>query len=254
MAGRLTKLRQRFGIAAPKVTVRTEGPWYLRWLVLAVLLAFSAALAAWIYDAGRRFAGFDRSEVEQELSAARSDLARLQGELESLRALANAADSKVSIERTAQQKLAQQLKGMEQENARLREELAIFESMLSSDAAAAPPLSVLRFKVEPDVLPGEYRYRALLLSAGPRRGKEFQGRLELAVSLTEDGRSAMITVPGAADTDASANSPFRLSFKHFQRVDGIFRVSPKAKVVNVQLRVYEAGAPEPKVTQRVAPG
>ena len=254
MAGRFRKLRQRFGIAAPTVSVRTQGPWYLRWLVLAVMLAFSAALAAWIYDAGRRFAGFDRSEVEQEMSAASSELAKLRDELGRLRAQANAADSKGTIERTAQMKLAQQIQGLEQDNARLREELAIFESMLSSDAAAAAPLSVLRFKVEPDVLPGEFRYRVLLLASGPRRGKEFQGRLELVVSLTEEGRSAMITVPGPAESDAAATSAFRLAFKHFQRVDGIFRVSPKARVGNVQMRVYEAGSAEPKVTQSVTLG
>ncbi len=254
MAGRLWKLRQRFGIAAPKVSVRTHVPWYLRWLGLAVMLAFSGALAVWMYDAGRRFAGFDRSEVEQELTTARSELAKLRDELERLRAVSNSADSKVSIERTAQQKLAQQIKGLEQENARVREELAIFESMLSSETASAAPLSVLRFKVEPDVLPGEFRYRVLLLAAGPRRGKDFQGRLELVVSLTEEGRSAMITVPGPGEAAAAAALPFRLSFKHFQRVDGIFRVSPKAKVSSVQLRVYEAGAPEPKVTKNVTPG
>ena len=246
MAGRFRKLRQRFGIAAPTVAVRTQVPWYLRWLGLAVMLAFSAALALWMYDAGRRFAGFDRSEVEQEMNAARSELAKLREELERLRAVANAADSKVSIERTTQVKLAQQIKAMEQENARLREELAIFESMLSSEAASAAPLSVLRLKVEPDVLPGEFRYRVMLLAAGARRGKEFQGKLELVVGLTEEGRSAMITVPGAGDAD-SAN--FRLAFKHFQRIDGIFRVSPKAKVTSVQLRVYEAGTAEPRVTQ-----
>jgi hypothetical protein len=246
MAGRLWKFRQRFGIAAPKVAVRTHMPWYLRWLGLALLFAFSAALAAWMYDAGRRFAGFDRSEVEQEMSAARAELVRQREELQRLRAVANAADSKMSIERTAQQKLAQQIKGMEQENARLREELALFESMLSADTAGAAPLSVLRFKVEPDVLPGEYRYRLLLLAAGARRGKDFQGRLELVVGLTEDGHNAMITVPGSAEADA-AN--FRLSFKHFQRIDGVFRVTPKAKVASVQLRVYETGAAEPRVTQ-----
>ena len=246
MAGRFRKLRQRFGIAAPSVAVRTQVPWYLRWLGLAVMLAFSAALAVWMYDAGRRFAGFDRSEVEQEMNAARSELAKLREELVRLRAVANAADSKVSIERTAQQKLAQQIKAMEQENARLREELAIFESMLSSETSSAAPLSVLRFKVEPDVLPGEYRYRVMLQAAGARRGKEFLGKLELVVGLTEDGRSAIITVPGTGDADA-AN--FRLAFKHFQRIDGIFRVGPKAKVASVQLRVYETGAAEPKVTQ-----
>src|SRR3970282_1283814 len=146
MAGRLSKLRQRFGIAAPKVSVRTHVPWYLRWLGLALMLAVSAALAAWMYEAGRRFAGFDRSEVEQELASARSEFGKMREELERLRAVANAADSKFSIERTAQQKLAQQIRGLEQDNARLREELAIFESMLSSDTASAAPLSVLRFK------------------------------------------------------------------------------------------------------------
>jgi len=251
MAGRLSKLRQRFGIAAPKVSVRTHVPWYLRWLGLAAMLVLSLALAAWMWDAGRRFAGFDRSEAEQELTAARGDLAKLREELERMRALANAADSKVAIERTAQQRLAQQIRGLEQENARVREELALFESMLSSDATTAAPLSVLRFKVEPDVLPGEFRYRLLLLASGPRRGREFQGRLELAVSLTEDGRGAIITLPGQGESESSA---FRLAFKHFQRIDGSFRVSPKARVGSVQLRVYESGSAEPKVTQSATLG
>src|SRR5260221_9854349 len=232
MANRFWKLRQRFGIAAPRVSVRTHVLWYLRWLGIAVMLAFSAALAAWMYDAGRQFAGFDRGEAEQELSTARSELAKMREELERLRAIANAADSKVSIERTAQQKLAQQARGLEQDNARLREELAIFESMLSSDTAGAAPLSVLRFKVESDTLPGEFRYRVLLLASGPRRGKEFQGRLEFVVNLTEGGRSAIIMVPGQGQSDAAA---FRLGFKHFQRVDGVFRVAPAAKVVSVQV-------------------
>ncbi len=251
MAGRLWKLRQRFGIAAPKVAVRTQVPWYLRWLGIALLLAFSAALAAWMYDAGRRFAGFDRSEVEQELSAARRELAETRAELERLRALANAADSRVSIERTAQTKLAQQIRAAEQENARLREELAIFESMLSSDSSSASPLSILRFKVEPEVIPGEYRYRLLLLASGARRGRDFQGRLELVVSLTEGGRSAMITVPAPAEAGSPA---YRLAFKHFQRAEGSFRVNPKARVESVQVRVYEDGSGQARATQSVTLG
>ncbi|MGH8764296.1 MAG: hypothetical protein ACRET8_01120, partial [Burkholderiales bacterium] len=101
------------------------------------------------------------------------------------------------------------------------------------------------------VLPGEFRYRVLLLASGPRRGKDFQGRLELVVALTEAGSNAMITVPGPGESDALA---FRLSFKHFQRLDGTFRVNPKARVGSVQLRVYESGSTEPKVTQSVTLG
>ena len=103
MSGRWWKVRKRFGIAAPRVAVHSPIPWYLRWLGIALLLGLSAASAAWIYDAGRRYAGFDQSEVQDELSTAKRDLAAAQAELERLRAMANAAERRLSIERTAQQ-------------------------------------------------------------------------------------------------------------------------------------------------------
>ncbi|MBI2753680.1 MAG: hypothetical protein HYX46_09245 [Betaproteobacteria bacterium] len=249
-AGALRKLSRRFGIAAPKVAVRIQVPWYVRWLGIAVLLAFSAALAAWMYDAGRRFAGFDRREAEQEVAAMRREFDASRGELERLRALANAADSKLSIERTAQQKLAQQIRTLESDNARLREELAIFESMLSADGPGAAPLSIRRFKVEREMQPGEYRYRLLLLTSGLRRG-EFKGRYELLIRLTENGRSAMITLPESADSPAP---DFGLDFRRFRRLEGTFRVSPQARVENVQVRVYEAGSVQVRATETAQPG
>jgi hypothetical protein len=251
MAERLWKLRQRFGIAAPRVAIHSHIPWYWRWIGMAVLLGISAASAAWIYDAGRRFAGFDRSEVQDELTRVRGSLDEARGELERLRAVANAADSRVSIERTAQQNLARQIRALEQENARLKEDLATFESMLSSEGRVANGLAIYRFKVEQELLPGEYRYRLLLLTPSTKREREFNGRLELVVNLTEGGRSAMMSFPEPGDAGAAA---FKLGFKYFQRVEGTFRVSPKAKVESVQARVYEAGSTQPRATHSVAPG
>jgi len=249
--GRFAKLRQRFGIAAPHVAIHSQIPWYWRWVGFAVMLGISAASAAWIYDAGRRFAGFDRSEVQEELGRTQKSLDATRAELERLTVIANAADSRLSIERTAQQKLAQQIRTLEQDNARLKEELATFESMLSSEARNANSITVYRFKVEPDVLPGEYRYRLLLMTPSTRREREFHGRLELVVSLTEGGQSAMMSFPEPADAGAAA---FKLGFKYFQRVEGTFRVSPKAKVESVQVRVYEAGATQPRATHSVTLG
>jgi hypothetical protein len=252
LSTKVLKLKRRFGIAAPRVSVRSEVAWYLRWVGLILVLACSVALAAWMYDAGRRFAGFDRSEVEQELADTRRDLEAARTELERVRAVANAADSRLSIERTAQLKLAQQIRALEQDTSRLREELAIFESMLSAEQRAANPLSINRFKVVPDVLPGEYRYRLLLLLApGSRRDRDFQGRLELVVSLTEGGKNAMMTFPESADPSAAA---FRLTFRHFHRVEGIFRVDPKAKVESVQVRVYEGTSDQVRAAQSASPG
>jgi hypothetical protein len=240
---RMSKLRQRFGIAAPRVAIRSQIPWYWRWVGVAALLGIAAA--AWIYDAGRRFAGFDSSQVQQELAKTRDDLAEARSELERLRAVANAADNRMSIERSAQQKLAQQIRALEQENARVREELATFEGMLSSDARSSAVLTVYRFKVEPDVLPGEYRYHLLLLTPTTRRDREFHGRLELIVTLTDGDQSAMMSFPEAADAGASE---FKLAFKYFRRVQGTFRVNPKARVESVQVRVYENGSNQPRAT------
>jgi hypothetical protein len=249
MRGPFWKLRHRFGIAAPRVEIHSQIRWYWRWTGIAILLGISAVSAAWIYDAGRRFAGFDEGEVKEELTRVSSELDSARAELERLRAIANAADSRVSIERTAQQKLAQQIRVLEQENARVREELAAFESMISSEARSGQALTVYRFKVEPELLPGEYRYRLLLVTPSARREREFNGRLELVVSLQDAGRNVMMSFPQPAEAGAAA---FRLAFKYFRRVEGTFRVSPKAKVESVQVRVYENGSSQPRATHTVA--
>jgi hypothetical protein len=249
VTGRWSKLRRRFGIAAPRVAIQTEIPWYWRWVGIAVLLGIAAASAAWIYDAGRRFAGFDHSEVQQRLFRAQGELADTRAELAQVRAIANAADSRIAIERTAQQKLAQQIRMLEQENAKVREELATLESMLSSEARSANTLSIHRFSVEPDVLPGEYRYHLLLVGPSSRRERDFNGRLELVVSLQEGGQNVMMSFPEQKDAGAAA---FRLAFKYFRRVEGTFRVSPKARVESVQVRIFESGSNEPRATHAVA--
>jgi hypothetical protein len=245
---RLWKLRQRFGIAAPRVAVRTHVPWYLRWLVLSLLVASSVALGMWMYDAGRRFAGFDATEAEKEISAARSELAVAREELARLRGMSNAAESKLAIERTAQQDLAKQLRSMEAENARLREELAVFESTLSADPKKAAPVSIQRFRVEPELRAGEYRFNLLMLAMGVKRD-EFRGRFELIVSLNQGGRDVMMTLPRSAGDDG-----FNLGFKHFQRIQGTFQVDPAARVSGVQVRVYENGTAEARATQTATLG
>ena len=228
--------------------MQTHIPWYWRWVGFAALLGVAAAAAGWFYDAGGRFAGFDSSQVQQELRKAKDDLAEARSELERLRAATNAADNRMSIEKSAQQKLAQQIRALEQENARVREELATLEGMLSSDSRAAAGLTIYRFKVEPDVLPGEYRYHLLLLTPTTRRDREFHGRLELVVGLTDGGQSAMMSFPEPADAGASE---FKLAFKYFRRVQGTFRVNPKARVESVQVRVYENGSNQPRATHTV---
>ena len=239
----IRKVRQRFGISAPRLTVRTQLAWYWRWLGLLVSAAIVLAIAAWMYDAGRRFAGFDRSELEQERNDLRASVSRLEEELASVRAVANAGESRVKVEQSAQAQLAKQAQALEEENRRLKEDLAFFENL----APAGDRLSINRFTVQPDVLPGEYRYRLLVMGGG-RRERPFQGSLQLVLKLQGAGQGSMIVLPGAASADADS---FRLNFKYFQRVEGTFRVPGAGRLQSVQVRVLETGASQARATQSV---
>jgi hypothetical protein len=241
MLRRIKRIRGRFGISAPKMTVRTHLAWHWRWLGMVAALALSLVIAAWLYDAGRRFAGFDRSETEQELSQLRASVARLEQEAQRLRAIADASGSRLKIEQSAQAQLSAQLKSLEIQNTRLKEDLAFFENLTT----AGDKLSIHRLKVEPDALPGEYRYRLLVLQGG-RRDREFRGSLQLVISLQENGRNDMIVVPDQASANDSA---YKLGFKYFQRVEGTFRVPPNARVLTVQARVLEQGSDQARVSQ-----
>lgn len=243
------RLRQRFGITAPKVAVRMHVPWYLRWLAIAVLLAAGGVLSFAISDATIGFGWRERTAQLQERAALQSSLDAMRAELERLRFLSDAAESKLAIERTAQQKLAQQVRTLEAENAKLREDLAIFEAMLSGSSRGSAPLAIRRFSVEP-LAKGQYRYRLIVLASGIAR-PAFRGRYELLVRTAASGRSAIMTVPEAA---GSAGGSFGLEFKHFQRVDGTFQVPGSARVESVEVRVYEAGSSQVRASEVVQPG
>jgi hypothetical protein len=213
---------------------------------MLLFLSFALALAAWMYDAGRRFAGFDRSELQNEFARLGESMARLESEAARLRSIVNASESRLKIEQTAQVQLGAQVKALEDENNRLKEELAFFENLVPSERRGEK-VSIHRFKVDRDVLPGEFRYRLLVLQGG-RLDREFHGSLQLVVEMQQEGRDATIVIPDSAETGGTA---FKLNFKYFRRVEGTFRVPAGARVRTVQARILENGSSEARASQNV---
>ena len=148
----------------------------------------------------------------------------------------------MQIEKTAQGQLVKQLKAVEAENARLREDVSFFEG-LAARGITDDKLAVSRFKVEHDAMPGEYRYRVLVTQGGPK-DREFNGRLQFVVNMQLGGKDLAVVIP----EDKSEEAAYRLNFKRFFRAEGSFRVDPKATVRSVQVRVIEAGATQPSAT------
>jgi hypothetical protein len=219
------------------VAVRTHIPWYWRILATIAVLSISIAIAGWVYDAGRKIAGFDRRETEQEMTALRDRVDELQKEAAKLRALVNAGESNLQIERTAQQQLVRQVKSLEQENGRLKEDLAFFENLASGEGKEAG-FTINRLRVEPNGNPGHYRYRLLAAAQGGKKDREFRGSVQLVISLQQEGKSAMMILPEPNDP---GKHRFNINFKHFQRVDGTFQVPAGARVSSVEARLIQDG-------------
>ena len=234
-------LRHRWGIAAPKLAVIPHVAWYWRAAAVFAVLTLSLVLAMWMYDAGRRIGGFDATTAEGELATLRNRVAALEDEIKRVRAVNASADSRMQIEKTAQTQLARQLKTVEAENARLREDVSFFEG-LAARGVTEDKLVVSRFKVEHDAMPGEFRYRVLVTQGGKER--EFNGRLQFVVNMQLGGKDVAVVIP----EEKSEEAAYRLNFKRFFRAEGSFRVDPKATVRSVQVRVIESGGTQPRAT------
>lgn len=232
----LRRLRSRFGISAPRVAVRTHLPWYWRAVSVILLSAASLALAGWIYDAGRQFAGFDRGASEQELSAMRERISRLEADLEGARKIANASESRLRIESTSQERLAKQISALEEENSRLKADLATFESLAGGQTGNSG-LAISRLQILP-AGEGQYRYSLLLAQTGDKKDKEFNGVIQLVAIVQRGKETVMMQFPAANDPAASQ---YRVSFRHFRRLEGSFRIPGEVRIQRVEARLLQDG-------------
>ncbi|HVY06030.1 MAG TPA: DUF6776 family protein [Burkholderiales bacterium] len=239
----IKSIKRRFGIAAPRVAIHTHVPWYWRGLSIA---AFAGAVlgGGWLtYDLGRQYAGFDNSEAQREKGRLQDLNWSLHDENASLRREVASAERQLQIELATHGNLSTQIHNLMEENALLKEDLAFFQTLMASGGEAGG-ISINRFRIQPDALPNEYRYR-LLIAQSKQRVKDFRGRLQFIVDLEIAGKSEVISFPKEGETSQAYN----LAFKFYQRVEGTFLVPPGAVLKKVQVRVLEAGNPTPVSTQ-----
>lgn len=236
---------RRFGIDAPRLAVRPHMPWYWRWSALAAGGALVAGVAWFTYDFGLEYAGFRQGEAARLRAQLNETVLKQQGELAELNARIAAAERQLQIERATFVDLERQVKNLSQENARLQEDLAFFQSLTATGKDGA--ISVNRFRLMPETVPGEYRYQLLLVQTG-ERAKEFNGRLQFVLNLQQDGRKVVLVMPPPSSPPAKE---YQVSFKLFQRVEGMFRIAPDAAVKGLQVRVFEGNSDAPRLTHNV---
>lgn len=224
---------QRWSISAPRMTIKNHLPWPLRVIVIAVVLGLSAAIAMWAYDLGRSFTGFNKGASAPQLVEIQEQIKQISAERDRFQTTVNAAESQLNIERSLQAQLTRQIKTLESENSKLKDDLSFFESLLPTNTGAQG-ITIRRFKADM-AEPGQLRYRLLLMQGG-KLVSDFIGNYQLVVTLVQEGKSAIMTLP-----KPDAADKFRLSFRHYQRIEGVLALPEGATVKSVQIKVLEKG-------------
>lgn len=228
---------RNLSVTAPRVTVRTQLPPTVRLSLGAVAVALAALGLVAVFQYGRNLAvPDDRSELVGELERAQQQLGLTKEERDRYAAAAVQSENQLRIERAAQEQMAQQLKALEEDNARLKGDLGFFESLLPA-ASASRGVVIRSFKLQPDGDDSTLRYRLLVQQSG-RPERDFVGAVELKVNLLQAGSPATLTLPDASNPAAG---PAPLAFRHYQRVEGTFTVPEGATVRSVQVTINGGG-------------
>jgi hypothetical protein len=227
---------RRLGVSAPKMTVRRHVPLPLRMASLALAVAVGAVGALWTWQAVFGNASAEKQQLFDELSQAKTDMARQKIELDRLTEIANKADSQIKMEKAASEQLAKQMKALESDNGKLLGDVAYLETLLPADGAAGN-VAIRRLSVERDTsgLP-QIRYKALVMQGG-RDQKDFSGTLQIVATGTLNGKPLTITLPEQGSPEIKDR--MKIAFKRYQRVEGFFDFPVGAVMKTVQLRLLE---------------
>ena len=229
---RLRLLIRRLTVSAPRMAVRSAMPWPLRWLALAIVFGFCAALALWAFEFGKDIAGLERG-TKDELQQARTELAALQLELalvktahEQAQSVANTVDTLLTTEKMAQETLLAQNKQLEVENRSLRDDLGFFEKLIPAAGGGGIAIRGLQGELRSE---HEMRWQVLVIQAN-KNAPEFNGKLELSFSGVLNGKPWLASLPGGAQA-------FKL--KQYGRMEGVFELPPQVVVKGLSARVLE---------------
>ncbi|MES2508299.1 MAG: DUF6776 family protein [Pseudomonadota bacterium] len=217
--------RRRLTISSPRMAIRSHMPWPLRWLLGAVMLGFSAAVALWAFEFGKGIAGLD-TNAKEELQTLRAEVQALRSDRDKAQSIANTSGSLLTAEKAAQEKMAGQIRQLEADNLLLRDDLGFFEKLLPAGGTDGVSIRSLQAEM---VSGSQLRWQVLVIQ--PVKGApEFKGKLDMNVNGTLAGKAWTATLPGGAQV---------LQFKQYRRVEGVLDLPPQAVVQTVTAKVVE---------------
>lgn len=222
---RFRLLRRRLTISAPSMTVRGALPWPLRWVALALVLGFSAAIALWAFEFGKSIAGLDHG-AKEELLQLRSEVRQLRADNDKNQSIVNTSGLVLATEKAEKDKLNAQLKQLELDNRALRDDLGFFEKLTQTGGSAGLAIRSL----QAELLAGNQLKWQVLVIQPLKNAPPFSGKLEITFSGLENGKPWIMSLPGGAQ-------PLQLT--QYRRAEGLLELPPQVVVKAVSAKVLE---------------
>lgn len=233
---RLRLLRRRLTAHSPRLAIRRATPWPLQWLLAAVVLGFSAAVALWAFEFGRDISGVER-HVPEDVRQLQEQVRTLGEALAQAKSVANTAESLLIAERAAQEELARQVRQLQADNQVLRGDLGFFERLIPGSGGDGLNIRGLQAQQVSDT---QLQWQVLMIQAR-KNAPDFKGSLELTVSGTLAGRPWQARTP---DTRA-------VVVQNYLRQDGVMDLPPGVVVKTVTARLRQGTAVRSEQTIRL---
>ena len=217
--------RRRLTISSQRMAVRSALPWPVRWVMGAVMLGFSAAIALWAFEFGKGIAGLD-TDAKDELKQLRAEVIELRSDRDKAQTVVNTSSSLLTAEKAAQEKMATQIKQLESDNRLMRDDLGFFEKLLPAGGAEGASIRSLQAE---SLSATQLKWQVLVIQS-VKDAPDFNGKLELTFNGTQAGKPWMVNLPGGAQV---------LQFKQYRRIEGVLDLPPQAVVKTVTAKVVE---------------
>ncbi len=219
------------------MAIRSAVPWPVRWLIAALVLGFSGALALWAFEFGKDIAGLDRN-AKQELAQLREEVVRLRTELADARTVANTAESLLTTEKVAQEQLLLQIRQLEQDNQALRSDLGFFERLIPGGGVSGLAIRGIQGERLSDT---QLKWQVLLIQA-EKNAPEFRGQLEISVNGLLAGKPWNAVFGGKAQT---------VTVQRYLRQEGVLELPPGLVAKSITARVLQGNTVRALQTTRL---
>jgi len=217
------------------MSVRSALPWPVRWAIAALVFGFCAAIGLWAFEFGRDIAGLENGS-QTELLQLREKVKTLQSDMEAAReqrdqaqSIANTAGALVAAEKASSERLATQLKQLDDDNRRLRDDLGFFEKLIPASSSEAVTIRGMQAEALDG---GKIRWQVLVIQS-KKNAPELVGRVEISFSGVLAGKPWSSAPP-------AISVPLKVS--QYGRLEGVFDVPAQVGIKAMTAKVMDGAA------------